>query len=73
MQTAFLVKKVYNHEGERAVYGRKASNFRAEDGNSIGAIAQTLIIARTTFWNVLKKKEATRILRKRRRTGRQRT
>ena len=36
------------------------------------AIAQTLAIASTTIWNVLKKKETTGVLSNRRRTGRPR-
>ncbi|MDF4264986.1 helix-turn-helix domain-containing protein, partial [Vibrio parahaemolyticus] len=43
-----------------------------EDGQSIRAIAQTLAIASTTIWNVLKKKETTGVLSNRRRTGRPR-
>ena len=43
-----------------------------EDGKSIRAIAQTLAIASTTIWNVLKKKETTGVLSNRRGTGRPR-
>ena len=41
-----------------------------EDGKSIRAIAQPLAIARTTIWNVLKKKETTGVLSNRCWTGR---
>ncbi len=43
-----------------------------EDGKSIRAIAQTLAIASTTIWNVLRKKEATGVLSNRPQTGRPR-
>ncbi len=43
-----------------------------EDGKSIRAIAQTLIIARTTSLNVLKKTETSGVLNNRRRSGRPR-
>ncbi|XP_049319818.1 homeobox-containing protein 1a isoform X2 [Astyanax mexicanus] len=43
-----------------------------EDGKSIRAIAQTLAIANTTVWNILKKKVVTGVLSNRCRTGRPR-
>lgn len=43
-----------------------------EEGKSIRAIAQTLGIASTTIWNIMKKKETTGVLSNRHRTGRPR-
>lgn len=43
-----------------------------EEGKSIRAIAQTLGIATTTIWNVLKKKKTTGVLSNKHRTGRPR-
>ncbi len=64
-------KRCYQHEDQRADYGRKQATLKLrEDGKSIRAIAQTLIIARTTIWNVLKKTETSGVLNNRRRTGR---
>ena len=47
---------------------QKLLNLR-EDGKSMRAIVQTLAIATTTTWNVLKKKETTGVLSNRRWTG----
>jgi len=69
MQTVFRCEN--NMKTRKLSLGEKQAivNLR-EDGKSIRAIAQTLAIASTTIWNVLKKKETTGVLR--RQTGRPR-
>ncbi len=51
------------HENQRGVYGWKTSNCEAERRWTINqTIAQTLAIASTTIWNLLRKKETTGVL-----------
>ena len=64
---------VYNVKTRELFIGEKlAILMLIEDWKSIRAIAQTLAIASTTIWNVLKKKETTGVLSRRRSTGRHR-
>ncbi len=61
------------HENQRGVYGWKTSNCEAERRWTINqTIAQTLAIASTTIWNLLRKKETTGVLSNTPRTGRSR-
>ena len=64
---------VYNVKTRELFIGEKwAILILIEDWKSIRAIAQTLSIASTTIWNVLKKTETTGVLSRRRSTGRHR-
>ena len=56
----FKVKKVDNIKSRELSMGEKQAYLKLrEGGKSIRAIRQTLAVASTTIWNVLKKKETT--------------
>ncbi len=60
------------HENQRGVYEWKTSNCEAGRCKNKQTIAQTLAIASTTIWNLLRKKEITGVLSNTPWTGRSR-
>ena len=59
-QTSFILKGVTDMRTAELSMGETQAIMKLrEEGKSVGAIAQTLAIASTTIWNVLRKKETT--------------